>query len=118
MANSLSKRVYAYTSEQHVLRFAFSCRICLSILVIIVMTWLKTSGRCSASRFQSADPLILETRDKATQNYPRQMQTGPTMRGDHNIFKNASGLIGSRAATCTCRSLCANEPQIQMRHQS
>ncbi len=55
-------------------------------------------------------PLILETAHKATQNDPRQMQTGPAMRGDHNILNMHQRLIGSRAATCTCRSLCAHEP--------
>ena len=31
-------------------------------------------------------PLILETANKATQNDPRAMQTGPAIRGDLNIL--------------------------------
>ena len=32
-------------------------------------------------------PLILETANKALHNDPKQMQTGPAMRGDQNILK-------------------------------
>ncbi|MGB8695383.1 DUF2520 domain-containing protein, partial [Acinetobacter sp.] len=31
-------------------------------------------------------PLILETTNKAVQHDPKQMQTGPAMRGDQNIL--------------------------------
>jgi predicted short-subunit dehydrogenase-like oxidoreductase (DUF2520 family) len=31
-------------------------------------------------------PLILETAHKAVQHDPKQMQTGPAMRGDQNIL--------------------------------
>ncbi|MNE92531.1 hypothetical protein D3C80_1902670 [compost metagenome] len=32
-------------------------------------------------------PLILETANKVLNNDPKQMQTGPAMRGDQNILK-------------------------------
>ncbi len=36
--------------------------------------------------FSLLSPLMLETANKATQNDPKQMQTGPAMRGDQNIL--------------------------------
>jgi hypothetical protein len=38
-------------------------------------------------------PLIIETAKKATENDPKQMQTGPAMRGDHNILKMHQDLL-------------------------
>ena len=37
--------------------------------------------------FSLLHPLILETAQKATINDPKEMQTGPAMRGDENILK-------------------------------
>jgi hypothetical protein len=37
--------------------------------------------------FNLLQPLILETAQKATQNDPKQMQTGPAMRQDQNILQ-------------------------------
>jgi hypothetical protein len=38
-------------------------------------------------------PLILETAQKATINNPKEMQTGPAMRGDENILKMHQQLL-------------------------
>ncbi|MEX7475180.1 DUF2520 domain-containing protein, partial [Acinetobacter baumannii] len=38
-------------------------------------------------------PLILETAKKATENDPKQMQTGPAMRGDQNILVMHQSLL-------------------------
>ncbi|OTL05278.1 F420-dependent NADP oxidoreductase, partial [Acinetobacter baumannii] len=38
-------------------------------------------------------PLILETAKKATENDPKQMQTGPAMRGDQNILAMHQSLL-------------------------
>lgn len=38
-------------------------------------------------------PLILETAKKATENDPKQMQTGPAVRGDQNILTMHQGLL-------------------------
>ena len=38
-------------------------------------------------------PLIMETANKATQNDPQKMQTGPAMRGDQNILSMHRNLL-------------------------
>jgi len=84
LANSLSKSVYHYTYSQRLslhLAAVFACNFsnyCYDMAKQVV----------DAERvdFSLLYPLILETAHKATQNDPRQMQTGPATRGDQNIL--------------------------------
>lgn len=84
LANSLSHRVYQYNSEQ---------RLSLHLAAIFACNF---SNYCYDMAKQVVDakqvdfsllyPLIVETANKATQNDPELMQTGPAIRGDHNIL--------------------------------
>ena len=84
LANSLSNRVYQYTSKQ---------RLTLHLAAVFACNF---SNYCFDMAKQVVDkeqvdfgllyPLILETAKKATENDPKQMQTGPAMRGDQNIL--------------------------------
>ncbi len=85
LANSLSKRVYQYSSAQRLslhLSAVFACNFsnyCYDMAKQVV--------DAQQVDFSLLYPLILETASKATQNDPCVMQTGPAMRGDHNILK-------------------------------
>lgn len=84
LANSLSKKVYQYSSEQ---------RQSLHLAAIFASNF---SNYCYDMAKQIVDsknvdfnllhPLILETAEKATQNDPQLMQTGPAKRGDQQIL--------------------------------
>lgn len=84
LANSLSKRVYRYDSAQRLslhLAAVFACNFsnyCYDMAKQVV--------DAKSVDFSLLYPLILETANKATQNDPKQMQTGPAMRGDQNIL--------------------------------
>ncbi|RZG77906.1 DUF2520 domain-containing protein [Acinetobacter sp. WCHAc060033] len=84
LANSLSKRVYQYSSEQRLslhLAAVFACNFsnyCYDMAKQVVDS--------KQVDFSLLYPLILETANKATQNDPRAMQTGPAIRGDLNIL--------------------------------
>lgn len=84
LANSLSNRVYQYTSEQRLslhLSAVFACNFtnyCYDMAKQVV--------DAHQVDFSLLYPLILETANKATQNDPQKMQTGPAMRGDQNIL--------------------------------
>jgi len=84
LANSLSKRVYQYTSKQRLtlhLAAVFACNFsnyCFDMAKQIV--------DAEQVDFSLLYPLIIETAKKATENDPKQMQTGPAMRGDQNIL--------------------------------
>lgn len=84
LANSLSSRVYAYTSSQRLslhLAAVFACNFsnyCYDMAKQIV--------DAQQVDFSLLYPLILETANKAVQYDPKQMQTGPAVRGDHNIL--------------------------------
>jgi predicted short-subunit dehydrogenase-like oxidoreductase (DUF2520 family) len=85
LANSLSNRIYHYTSAQRLslhLAAVFACNFsnyCYDMAKQVV--------DAEKVDFTLLYPLILETADKATQNEPAKMQTGPAMRGDMNILK-------------------------------
>ncbi|EOE6710020.1 Rossmann-like and DUF2520 domain-containing protein [Acinetobacter baumannii] len=91
LANSLSKRVYQYTSKQ---------RLTLHLAAVFACNF---SNYCFDMARQVVDaeqvdfgllyPLILETAKKATENDPKQMQTGPAMRGDQNILVMHQSLL-------------------------
>ena len=91
LANSLSKRVYRYTSNQRLtlhLAAVFACNFsnyCYDMAKQIV--------DAEQVDFSLLYPLMLETAKKATQNEPKQMQTGPAMRGDQNILTMHQNLL-------------------------
>ena len=84
LANSLSNNVYQYSSKQRQtlhLAAVFACNFsnyCYDMAKQVV--------DAEQVDFSLLYPLILETANKATQNEPKQMQTGPAMRGDLNIL--------------------------------
>lgn len=90
LANSLSKRVYQYTSKQRLtlhLAAVFACNFsnyCFDMAKQVV--------DAEQVDFGLLYPLILETA-KATENDPKQMQTGPAMRGDQNILAMHQSLL-------------------------
>ncbi|MFV5443194.1 Rossmann-like and DUF2520 domain-containing protein [Acinetobacter oleivorans] len=91
LANSLSNRVYQYTSKQRLtlhLAAVFACNFsnyCFDMAKQIVDK--------EQVDFSLLYPLILETAKKATENDPKQMQTGPAVRGDHNILTMHQDLL-------------------------
>lgn len=91
LANSLSKRVYQYTSKQRLtlhLAAVFACNFsnyCFDMAKQIV--------DAEQVDFSLLYPLIVETAKKATENDPMQMQTGPAMRGDQNILAMHQDLL-------------------------
>jgi len=91
LANSLSNQVYQYTSKQRLtlhLAAVFACNFsnyCFDMAKQIV--------DAEQVDFSLLYPLIVETAKKATENDPKQMQTGPAMRGDKNILAMHQGLL-------------------------
>lgn len=91
LANSLSSRVYQYTSKQRLtlhLAAVFACNFsnyCFDMAKQIVDK--------EQVDFSLLYPLIVETAKKATENDPKQMQTGPAMRGDQNILAMHQDLL-------------------------
>ncbi|NUF35221.1 DUF2520 domain-containing protein [Acinetobacter oleivorans] len=91
LANSLSNRVYHYTSKQRItlhLAAVFACNFsnyCFDMAKQIVDV--------EQVDFSLLYPLIMETAKKATENDPKQMQTGPAMRGDQNILAMHQDLL-------------------------
>ncbi|MDR0236043.1 DUF2520 domain-containing protein [Acinetobacter sp.] len=85
LADSLSNRIYHYTSAQRLslhLAAVFACNFsnyCYDMAKQVV--------DAQHVDFSLLHPLILETAHKATLNDPETMQTGPAMRGDMNILK-------------------------------
>ncbi|MCH7393819.1 DUF2520 domain-containing protein [Acinetobacter dispersus] len=84
LANSLSQRVYQYSSTQRLtlhLAAVFACNFsnyCYDMAKQVV--------DAEQVDFSLLYPLILETANKVTTNNPKEMQTGPAMRGDQNIL--------------------------------
>jgi len=91
LANSLSNRVYQYTSKQRLtlhLAAVFACNFsnyCFDMAKQVVDK--------EQVDFSLLYPLILETAKKATENDPKQMQTGPAVRGDQNILSMHQDLL-------------------------
>ena len=84
LAGQISQRVYLYSSEQRLslhLAAVFACNFsnyCYDMAKQVV--------DAKQVDFSLLYPLILETAKKATAHDPRQVQTGPAMRGDQNIL--------------------------------
>lgn len=93
LANSLSQSVYQYSSTQRLtlhLAAVFACNFsnyCYDMAKQIV--------DAEQVDFSLLYPLILETANKATANNPKDMQTGPAMRGDQNILSMHSQLLAN-----------------------
>ncbi|MDR2249595.1 F420-dependent NADP oxidoreductase [Acinetobacter sp.] len=91
LANSLSNRVYQYTSKQRLtlhLAAVFACNFsnyCFDMAKQVV--------DAEQVDFSLLYPLMVETAKKATENDPKQMQTGPAVRGDQNILAMHQGLL-------------------------
>ncbi|RZF49857.1 DUF2520 domain-containing protein [Acinetobacter halotolerans] len=91
LANSLSNRVYQYSSQQRQtlhLAAVFACNFsnyCYDMAKQVV--------DAEQVDFSLLFPLILETAKKATNTDPKQMQTGPAMRGDQNILTMHQALL-------------------------
>ena len=93
LANSLSNNVYQYSSKQRQtlhLAAVFACNFsnyCFDMAQQIV--------DAEQVDFSLLYPLMLETTDKAMHNEPKQMQTGPAMRGDQNILNLHTQLLAA-----------------------
>lgn len=91
LASQISQRVYQYSSEQRLslhLAAVFACNFsnyCYDMAKQVV--------DAQQVDFNLLYPLILETANKATQHDPRAVQTGPAMRGDHNILNKHQQML-------------------------
>lgn len=91
LANSLSNKVYSYSSKQ---------RLSLHLAAVFACNF---SNYCYDMAKQIVDdkhvdfsllyPLIQETARKALVNDPKDMQTGPAMRGDENIIHMHTNML-------------------------
>lgn len=84
LAQQLSPRIYHYNSEQRLslhLAAVFACNFsnyCYDVAAQLL--------EAEQVDFSLLHPLMLETANKATQNPPKLMQTGPAVRADQNII--------------------------------
>ena len=91
IANSLSNKVYSYNSEQRLslhLAAVFACNFsnyCYDMAKQVV--------DAKHVDFSLLYPLIQETANKAVANNPKDMQTGPAMRGDENIIQMHTNML-------------------------
>ncbi len=116
LANELSQRVYAYSSEQRLslhLAAVFACNFsnyCYDMARQIVDV--------QQVDFSLLYPLMLETAQKATQADPKTMQTGPAMRGDQNILQMHQQLLADAQRPDLQAVYQLFSQQILERHQS
>lgn len=116
LANSLSSRVYPYSSAQRLslhLAAVFACNFsnyCYDMAKQVV--------DAKQVDFSLLYPLILETAQKATQNEPRQMQTGPAMRGDENILNMHQQMLAQDQNKDLQHVYSLMSQQILQRHQN
>ena len=115
LANDLSERVYQYSSEQRLslhLAAVFACNFsnyCYDMAKQVV--------DAKQVDFSLLYPLMLETANKAVQNNPREMQTGPAMRGDENIIQMHQDLLKKADRTDLQQVYTLMSQQILQRHQ-
>ncbi|WP_367947470.1 Rossmann-like and DUF2520 domain-containing protein [Acinetobacter sp. BY484] len=115
LANSLSYRVYAYNSSQRLslhLAAVFACNFsnyCYDMAKQVV--------DAEQVDFSLLYPLMLETANKATQNDPKQMQTGPAMRGDRNILSMHQAMLEQSQRGDLVEVYALLSQQILKRHQ-
>lgn len=115
LAKSLSNRVYNYSSSQRLslhLAAVFACNFsnyCYDMAKQVV--------DAEQVDFSLLYPLILETANKATQNDPHQMQTGPAMRGDQNILNMHQQMLQQSQRPDLAEVYALLSQQILQRHQ-
>lgn len=115
LAESLSQRVYQYDSEQRLslhLAAVFACNFsnyCYDMAKQVV--------DAKQVDFSLLYPLILETAKKATEYDPRQVQTGPAMRGDQNILTMHGQMLGGAKQAELKQVYTLMSDQILKRHQ-
>ena len=116
LANELSQRVYQYNSAQRLslhLAAVFACNFsnyCYDMAKQIV--------DAKQVDFSLLYPLIIETAQKALQAEPRNMQTGPAMRGDANIIAMHAQMLKQDQRPDLQAAYHLLSEQILKRHQS
>ena len=116
LAKSLSQRIYLYSSAQRLslhLAAVFACNFsnyCYDMA--------KQVTDAEHVDFSLLYPLIVETAQKATQNDPRTMQTGPAMRGDQNILQMHQTMLESAQQNELKSVYTLLSEQILQQHQS
>jgi predicted short-subunit dehydrogenase-like oxidoreductase (DUF2520 family) len=116
LAQQLSERVYAYSSQQRLslhLAAVFACNFanyCYDMSKQIVDQ--------TQVDFSLLYPLILETARKATSNDPKNMQTGPAVRGDVNILKMHQSILADLQRPDLAEVYALISQQIMQRHQA
>ncbi len=114
LAESLSQRVYSYSSAQRLslhLAAVFACNFsnyCYDMAKQVV--------DAEQVDFNLLQPLILETAQKATQNDPKQMQTGPAMRQDQNILQMHQQMLAQAQRADLAEVYALMSQQISQRH--
>ena len=114
LAESLSQRVYSYSSAQRLslhLAAVFACNFsnyCFDMAKQVV--------DAEQVDFNLLQPLILETAQKATQNDPKQMQTGPAMRQDQNILQMHQQMLAQAQRADLADVYALMSQQISQRH--
>ena len=114
LAESLSQRVYSYSSVQRLslhLAAVFACNFsnyCFDMAKQVV--------DAEQVDFNLLQPLILETAQKATQNDPKQMQTGPAMRQDQNILQMHQQMLAQAQRADLAEVYALMSQQISQRH--
>lgn len=114
LAESLSQRVYSYSSAQRLslhLAAVFACNFsnyCYDMAKQVV--------DAEQVDFSLLSPLILETAQKATQNDPKQMQTGPAMRQDQNILQMHQQMLEQAQRADLAEVYTLLSQQISQRH--
>ena len=114
LAESLSQRVYRYSSAQRLslhLAAVFACNFsnyCYDMAKQVV--------DAEQVDFSLLYPLILETAQKATQNDPKQMQTGPAMRQDQNILQMHQQMLEQAQRADLAEVYTLLSQQISQRH--
>ncbi len=116
LAHQLSSRVYSYSSEQ---------RLSLHLAAVFACNF---SNYCYDMAKQLVDeqqvdfsllyPLMLETAKKALSAEPKQVQTGPAMRGDENIIAMHQGMLQQTGRADLQQVYALLSEQIIRRHQN
>jgi predicted short-subunit dehydrogenase-like oxidoreductase (DUF2520 family) len=114
LAQQLSQRVYAYSSQQRLslhLAAVFACNFanyCYDMSKQIVDQ--------TQVDFSLLYPLILETAAKAAKNDPKTMQTGPAVRGDVNILQMHQAILADLNRPDLAEVYALMSQQIMQRH--
>ena len=116
LANTLSKRIYKYNSEQRLslhLSAVFACNFsnyCFDMAKQIV--------DAQHVDFSLLYPLIEATAKKALIADPKKMQTGPAMRGDQNIVAMHQNMLVQYSREDLQQVYALLSQQIMQRHQA